>query len=152
MHNKHNKECGAHEVARLIGIPYRTLMHWVATGLVAPLAPEQWRGRRRVRFRPHDIREVQLIAQLRRHLSGPQLREALNYLRRLGHNPLSTGRFMVVELYSGRKEFIKVVGNREAIRLLRQEPAGQRTLIPYTEAELEAGLKTGKIRVLFRSG
>lgn len=127
-------------------------MHWVSTGLVAPVALVQTRGRRRVRFRPEDIREVRLIAELRRHLSGPQLRNALNYLRRLGHNPLSTGRFMVVELYSGRKEFIKVVGNREAIRLIQQDAAGQRALIPYTEAELEAGLKTGKIRVLFRSG
>lgn len=148
----HAKEWGAREVARLIGIPYRTLMHWVTTGLVTPEASVQSRGRRRVRFRPDDIREVRLIAKLRRHLSGPQLREALNYLRRLGHNPLSAGRFMVVELYSGRKEFIKVVGSREAIRLLRQEPADQRALIPYTAAELEAGLKTGKIRVLFRSG
>lgn len=146
------KAWGAREVARRIGIPYRTLMHWVATGLVAPAVPVERTGRRRVRFRPADLREVQLIAELRRHLSGPQLREALNYLRRLGHNPLSTGRFMVVELFSGRKEFIKVVGSREAIRLLRQEPAGQRALIPYTEAELEAGLKTGKIKVLFRSG
>lgn len=147
-----HKALGAHEVARLIDIPYRTLMHWVATGLVTPEALVQSSGRRRVRFRPEDIREIRLIAELRRHLSGPQLRKALNYLRRLGHNPLSTGRFMVVELYSGRKEFIKVVGSREAIRLIQQEPAGQRALIPYTEVELEAGLKTGKIRVLFRSG
>jgi hypothetical protein len=76
-------EVGAREVARLIGIPYRTLMHWVSTGLVTPEASVQLRGRRRVRFRPDDIREVRLIAELRRHLSGPQLREALNYLRRL---------------------------------------------------------------------
>ncbi len=146
------KECGAREVARLVGIPYRTLMHWVATGLVAPETLVRSGGRALVRFGPEDVREVQLIAELRRHLSGPHLRETLNYLRRLGHNPLCTGRFMVVELYSGRKEFIKLVGSREAIRLLRQVPAGQRSLIPYTEAELEAGLKTGKIKVLFSSG
>ncbi len=146
-----NKEYGAREVARMLGIPYRTLMHWVATGLVAPEAVGEVGGRRRVRFGSKDLHEVRLIAELRRHLSGPQLRDALNYLRRLGHNPLSTGRFMVVELYSGRKEFIKVVGSQEAIRLLRQEPLSQRPLIPYTEEEIEAGLKTGKIRVLFSS-
>jgi len=47
-------EVGAREVARLIGIPYRTLMHWVTTGLVTPEASVQSKGRRRVRFRPHD--------------------------------------------------------------------------------------------------
>ncbi|MFQ5840067.1 MAG: MerR family transcriptional regulator [Candidatus Methylomirabilales bacterium] len=147
-----NHECSAGEVAQLVGVPYRTLMYWVATGLVVPAGLSQSGGRRRVRFRSKEVREIQLLVELRRHLSGPQLRRALNYLRRMGHNPLSTGRFMVVQLYSGRKEFIKVVGDREAIRLLRQEPADQGPLIPYTEAELEAGLKTGKIRVLFSSG
>ncbi|MFQ5657121.1 MAG: MerR family transcriptional regulator [Candidatus Methylomirabilales bacterium] len=147
-----NKDCNPREVSRFLGIPYRTLMHWVATGLVSAAASSRSGGRRRVRFGPEDIHEIRLISELRRHLSGPQLRNALNYLRRLGHNPLSSGRFMVVELYSGRKEFIKVVRSREAIRLLRQEPLGQRSLIPYTEEEIEAGLKTGKIRVLFKSG
>ena len=146
-----SKDVDARGVARLLGIPYRTLMHWVTTGLVSPGASSQSGRRRRVRFGPEDIHEVRLISELRRHLSGPQLRNALNYLRRLGHNPLSSGRFMVVELHSGRKEFIKLVGSREAIRLVRQEPVSQRSLIPYTEEELEAGLKTGKIRVLFRS-
>ncbi len=74
------KEWGARHVARLIGMSYRTLMHWVTTGLVTPQALVQSSGRRRVRFRLDDIREVRLIAELRRHLSGPTGRSPLSLL------------------------------------------------------------------------
>ena len=82
-------------VAAQLGIPYRTLMYWVETGLVHPHA---YSGRRRtpVLFSAKDVKEIGRLVQLRKYLRGQSLRDVLNTLRAMGHNPLSQGDFLVL--------------------------------------------------------
>lgn len=135
-------------VAAQLGIPYRTLMYWVETGLVHP---HTYTGRRRtpVQFSDKDVKEIARLAQLRRYLRGQSLRDVLNRLRAMGHNPLSQGDFLVVENRKGRRNVIKIMQNNEAIQLLHTQPDRQLRLIPLTGDEVQEAISAGHQELLF---
>jgi DNA-binding transcriptional MerR regulator len=135
-------------VAAQLGIPYRTLMYWVETGLVRP---HTYSGRRRtpVLFSDKDVKEIGRLAQLRRYLRGQSLRDVLNTLRAMGHNPLSQGDFLVLENRKGQRNVIKIMQNNEAIQLLHAQPDYQLRLIPLTGDEVQEAISAGRQEVLF---
>lgn len=135
-------------VAAQLDIPYRTLMYWVETGLVRP---HTYSGRRRtpVLFSDKDVKEVGRLAQLRRYLRGQSLRDVLNTLRAMGHNPLSQGDFLVIENHKGQRNVIKIMQNNEAIQLLHTQPERQLRLIPLTGDEVQEAISAGRQELLF---
>jgi DNA-binding transcriptional MerR regulator len=135
-------------VAAQLGIPYRTLMYWVETGLVHPHA---YSGRRRtpVRFSAKDVKEIGRLVQLRKYLRGQSLRDVLNTLRAMGHNPLSQGDFLVLENRKGQRNVIKIMQNNEAIQLLHTQPDHQLRLIPLTGDEVQEAISAGHQELLF---
>jgi DNA-binding transcriptional MerR regulator len=138
----------SHTVAAQLGIPYRTLMYWVETGLVRP---HTYTGRRRtpVLFSDKDVKEIGRLAQLRRYLRGQSLRDVLNTLRAMGHNPLSQGDFLVLENRKGQRNVIKIMQNNEAIQLLHAQSDRQLRLIPLTGDEVQEAILAGHQEVLF---
>ena len=135
-------------VASQLGIPYRTLMYWVETGLIQP---HEYSGRRRtpVRFSVDDVREVGRLAQLRKYLRGQSLRDVLNRLRAMGSNPLSQGDFLVLENRKGQRNVIRIMQNNEAIHLMNTQPDSQMQLIPLTGDEVQESILAGRQEVLF---
>jgi DNA-binding transcriptional MerR regulator len=135
-------------VATQLGIPYRTLMYWVETGLIRP---HTYSGRRRtpVKFSDKDVKEIGRLVQLRRYLRGQSLRDVLNTLREMGHNPLSQGDFLVLENRKGQRNVIKIMYNNEAIELLHAQPERQLRLIPLTGDEVQEAISAGRQEVLF---
>ena len=135
-------------VASQIGIPYRTLMYWVETGLIQPY---EYSGRRRtpVRFSVDDVREIGRLAQLRKYLRGQSLRDVLNRLRDMGSKPLSQGDFLVLENRKGQRNVIKIMQNNEAIQLMNNQPDGQMQLIPLTGEEVQDSILAGRQELLF---
>lgn len=120
------------QAAKEIGIPYRTVAGWIEAGIIRPVG---YVGRQRVPipFTERDMSELRLLAHLRRSFSLQELRQALEFLRTLGHNPLSTGKFLVAQGPPGKRRLIKICANkREAIELLGETP-GQLLLIPFIE-------------------
>lgn len=138
----------SHTVAAQLGIPYRTMMYWVETGLIRP---HTYTGRRRtpVRFSDKDVKEIGRLAQLRRYLRGQSLRDVLNRLRAMGHNPLSQGDFLVLENRKGQRNVIKIMQNNEAIELLHNRSEGQLRLIPLTGDEVQEAISSGRQELLF---
>ena len=138
----------SHTVATQLGIPYRTMMYWVETGLVRP---HTYTGRRRtpVLFSDKDVKEIGRVAQLRRYLRGQSLRDVLNTLRAMGHNPLSQGDFLVLENRKGKRNVFKIMQNNEAIELLNNQPNAQLLLIPLTGDEVQEAISAGRQELLF---
>ena len=113
------------EVAELAGTPYRTLMRWAAQGLLNPEGAHPGRGVGRwqpTTWHAKDVREASILAGLRRAgFSLQRLREGIEYLRSIGHNPMSTGEFLAVRDGDGHpSELIKVCDSGEAIALLQK--------------------------------
>ncbi len=135
-------------VATQLGIPYRTLMYWVETGLIRPHA---YSGRRRtpVLFSDRDIKEIGRLIQLRKYLRGQSLRDVLTTLRAMGHNPLSQGDFLVLENRQGQRNVIKIMQNNEAIQLLHNRLDRQLLLIPLTGDEVQEAISAGRQELLF---
>lgn len=138
----------SHTVAAQLDIPYRTMMYWVETGLIRP---HTYTGRRRtpVLFSDKDVKEIARLAQLRRYLRGQSLRDVLNRLRAMGHNPLSQGDFLVLENRKGQRNVIKIMQNNEAIELLHNRSEGQLRLIPLTGDEVQEAISSGRQELLF---
>ena len=138
----------SHTVATQLGIPYRTMMYWVETGLIRP---HTYTGRRRtpVLFSDKDVKEIGRLAQLRRFLRGQSLRDVLNSLRAMGHNPLSQGDFLVLENRQGKRNVIKIMQNNEAIELLNRQPDEQLRLIPLTGDDVQEAISSGRQELLF---
>ena len=135
-------------VATQLGIAYRTLMYWVETGLVRP---HSYSGRRRtpVLFSDKDVKEIGRLAQLRRYLRGQALRDVMNTLRAMGHNPLSQGDFLVLENRKGQRNIIKIMQNNDAIQLLHAQSDRQLRLIPLTGDEVQEAITLGHQELLF---
>jgi DNA-binding transcriptional MerR regulator len=95
-------------------------MQWVQYGLLHPEGAN--RGRRyTTTWREKDAREASILAALRTAgFSLQRLRQAIDYLRDLGHNPMSTGEFIVIRRSGGEPaDVIKITDSGEAIPLLR---------------------------------
>ncbi len=115
-----------YDVADLTGVPYRTVARWASEGLVTPAGG----GRQRIEWvwQPKHVREVSIIHGLRSAgLSMQKVRDCFEYLRRrLGQNPASTGRFLVVRGRTGRpRDLVKLCDSGEAIALLNRRTRGQ---------------------------
>ena len=127
-------EYTAAQAAELSETPYRTIMRWAVQGLLNPEGAG--RGRRYPTiWRDKDIREASVLVGLRRAgFSLPRLREAISYLRSLGQNPMSTGRFLAVRNGDGHpSELIKFCNTGEAVALLQQP--GQLVLPLWTPGQ-----------------
>ena len=129
------------EVAELAGVPVRTLSSWVEGGIIRP---EGYIGRHRtpIPWTEKEVREVCILAQLRKTLSMQSLREAMDYLRdELGHNPLSTGSFAVID--AKKKRLVKICGQNEAIEIIGKTQ-GQ-LLLPLDISEItDSGVIDGE--------
>lgn len=124
----------AYEVADLLGMPYRTLMSWVEHGLLNP--ENARRGHRRATiWHATHVREASVLNALRMAgFSLQQLFAARDYLISLGHNPLSTGDFLVMRGARGNcKDIVKICDTGEAVSLLAQR--GQLLLPLWREEE-----------------
>ena len=89
------------DAAAALGLPYRTLMGWVESGLLEPeLAPGPYRdGHKRPArvWAEKNLREAAVLIRLRRALVPlRQIRAAMEHLRACGQNPFSTGKFLVM--------------------------------------------------------
>jgi hypothetical protein len=102
-----------------------------------------------VLFSAKDVKEIGRLAQLRRYLRGQSLRDVLNTLRAMGHNPLSQGDFLVIENHKGQRNVIKIMQNNEAIQLLHTQPERQLRLIPLTGDEVQEAISAGRQELLF---
>ena len=107
-------------VADTIGMSRRTLLHWVSEGLIQPV---QWENTRRVPvlWSEKNVREASVLLHLRKsRLSLQKIRSIMAYLRGLGHNPLSTGEFVVFTGSKGKpSEIVKICTTGEAIALMK---------------------------------
>jgi hypothetical protein len=128
-------------VAAHFGINHRILMNWVKTGLVHPHDHYDHTGSRKaVLFSAEDVKEIARLIQVRKYLRGQSLRDVLNTLRVMGHNPLSQGDFLVLENQKGRRNVIKIMQNNEAIQLLHAQPDRQLRLIPLTGDDIKEAI------------
>jgi len=112
----------SYEVAGRVGVSYRTLMRWVQHNILNPEGAR--RGHRfPTTWHRKDLREASVLAAcLRAGFSLQRMRKALNYLRGIGHNPLSTGDFLVIRLGNGGdpSELVKICDTGEALALIQQ--------------------------------
>jgi len=120
------------QVAEQTGVHYRTLMRWIEQGLIQA-AVEGRRGQQTL-LSKKGFREVAILAKLREFLSLQQLRQALDFLRCQGHNPLSSGDFVVVRDIRGDRSLLKICDQGEMIELLENHP-GQLRLFPVFDIE-----------------
>lgn len=137
-------------VAVQLGIPYRTLMYWVETGLIRP---QTYSGRRRtpVLFSAKDVKEIGRLVQLRKYLRGQVLRDVLHTLRAMGRYPLSQGDFLVLEKRKGQRNVMKILQNNEAMQLLHADADRQLRLIPLSGEEVQEAIATEQQEDLFET-
>ena len=116
--------------ADLVGVPYRTLMNWVARGLLAPEGAGLGRSGKML-WREKDITEARNLSQFRRRRLPPigAVNEILAFLRELGHNPLSRGQFTITRDDQGKLQEIVKLLDGLAI-----------SLMPETRGQLELRL------------
>lgn len=122
------------KAASIAGIPYPTAARWIQQGLIHPpgYVGKQWAT---VPLGVKELRELCNIAQLRQVLSMQALRRAAAFLRQHGHNPYSSGRFMLLDGPRGQKELVKICDSGEAMELLKHP--GQTVLLPIVDPETE---------------
>ncbi len=120
--------------AKIAGVPYPTVATWIEQGLIRPQEYIGIQGNR-VKLTAKDVNELCYLAKLRGLLSMQALKKALNYLRKLGYNPLSTGYFAVLGGPPSRRRLIKI-DNGEAVELIGKHK-GQLLLIPLWNGEAE---------------
>lgn len=115
-------ELTSHQVAELIGVKYRTMMDWVENDLLHPEKARAGKGpgKNQTAWRAKDLREASVLAACRRAgFTLQEMRRAMGYLRSLGHNPLSRGSFVALNIGDGDRELVKVCKEGEALALLR---------------------------------
>ena len=125
------------EAAKRVGANYVTVSRWIREGLINLTDHPVHRQRIPVYLGPKEMRELTWLVKLRNSLSLQALRKAITYLReKLGHNPMSTGYFAVLDGKPGQKELVKICYDTgEAIQVL-QNP-GQMLLIPLWDEPTE---------------
>jgi DNA-binding transcriptional MerR regulator len=143
------------EVAELVGVDVRTLQRWRERGFISPRVTPSgqfW-------WTLKHCREASLLASLRQAgVSSQHLRRAVATLAGKGHNPTSTGRFLVRMKPNGKRkrlaETLKLIDQGAAIDLLKRgqvlavfpiwSDAGERiALVDAIACEPSKGLKVG---------
>lgn len=116
---KKEKKCGA-EVAKLLEIPYRTLMRWSEGGLIE-VDGGGYRGKGTL-WTEKNIREASVIYALRTARLGlRKIEEIMEYLKGIGETDISVGDFLVIRGEDGEpREIVKFVTTGEAVSLLRE--------------------------------
>ena len=123
------------KVSELTGVPVRTLQFWAKEGIVAPAVYSGSRGQP-MKWAKKEVRELIILAELRKVLSMQKLREAMIHLRALGHNPLSSGRFAIITTKNQNlKNLVKICDHGEAIEIMDKNQ-GQ-LLLPLLSEEHE---------------
>ena len=113
-------------VAKLAGLPYRTLAHWCEWGLLTFAQDGTGTGHRR-RFDLGDLVRVLALARLRTGGASMQaLKAALAILQKEYHeaDPLGSGRLLVV----GDRPFY-LRGDRDLVDVLKRQTAMERVLL-----------------------
>lgn len=132
-------------IAKAIQINYRTLMRWIEKGLIQPAIYPK-RGRSPVYFSEENLREVAILSRLRAVISPSKLREALQFLRQQGYNPLSSGQFLVLDYQKGR--VIKICQDpHEGALELTGRYRGQLVLLPLLGID-EAMRKAKPVQII----
>lgn len=110
------------QAAQLTGVPYRTLHRWITDGLIRPKYRRANIRKRDIELTTKDVREISILCALRRGgLSMQTLRDVLDYLRSIGHNPMSTGQFIAIMGKSGKPaDLVKICTTGEALELIGQ--------------------------------
>jgi len=127
---------GLRTAARRLDIPPMTVSRWIKAGLVRPKMDKSG-YRPKIYIGQKELRELENLRRLRNcGLSLQELRKAMTYLRGIGHNPLSTGRFFVLA-HDGqrRKRLVKLCESGEALDLIGKRQ-GQ-LMIPAFLGEFE---------------
>jgi len=106
------------EVAKMLGVNYRSLMRLQEQQLIDVGGGGQ-HGRATLWTRK-NIQEASVIFNLRAaRVSLQKIRETMDWLRDQGHNPFSTGEFVVISSKSGQpKDIIKFVDKDTAFSIM----------------------------------
>jgi len=123
----------AYEVSKITGVPYRTLMRWAEEGIVEIEKPPAGRGKQ-VLFNEKDVREIRILGNLRGRVSFQKLRRIRDYLRHLGFNPFSKGKFLVVGEGEEVEDLVMICDREEAFSLLKV-PGQLYLIVPLGEGE-----------------
>lgn len=113
------------QVAERIGVPYRSLMHWVEGELVQPFSSGNHKRAARLWSERH-IREARWIHVLRAEgVSVEAVKKAMDFLRENdGDNPQITGLFLVMDRAA---DVVRVCHGSQEMSCLRQP--GHRLLL-----------------------
>jgi len=118
------------KAAAAVGIPYRTVARWARQGLIQ-VDGHPMRPRTPVPWTEKHTSELRTLATLKAaRLSTQALREAADTLKRMGHNPFSTGRFAVIGGQGKNRRLVKVCNEHEAIDLSRKHRGQGYLFIP----------------------
>jgi hypothetical protein len=121
--------------AALFGIPHRTLLQWIKTGLVQQ-SVEVLGGSKKQQpptlLSKADLVEIGRLALVRSSLPAKLFQEVSKALREMGRHPLSQGDFLLLEQRRGAPLIIEILTNTAAMELLHTQPERQLKLIPLT--------------------
>lgn len=120
------------ESARAVGLSQPTLSRWLKSGLIRPVKRRKGCQGSPVEFSDRNLRELRVMVGLREELPLQSVREAVSFLRRLGHNPTSSGRFFALAGSAKKnRRLIKVVeGINEVIELLSERQGQTLLFVP----------------------
>ena len=106
------------EVAKLLGVNYRSLMRLQEQRLIDVGGGGQ-HGKSTL-WTPKNIQEASVIFNLRAaRVSLQKIRETMEWLREQGHNPFSSGEFVVISSKSGQpRDIIKFVDKDTAFSIM----------------------------------
>ena len=106
------------EVAKMLGVNYRSLMRLQEQRLIDVGGGGQ-HGRATL-WTPKNIQEASVIFNLRAaRVSLQKIRETMDWLRDQGHNPFSSGEFVVISSKSGHpRDIIKFVDKDVAFSIM----------------------------------
>ena len=127
----------ASQVVELTGVPYRTLMRWAEEGVIEIEKPPAGRGKQ-VLFNEKDVREIRILGKLRGKVSFQKLRKIRDYLRNLGFNPFSQGKFLVIGEGKKVKDVVMVCDREKAFSLLNM-PGQLYLIVPLGEEDKMVG-------------
>ena len=124
------------EAATAMGVPYRTAAWWIEKGLIRPKGYKH-RQRVPVPLTEKEMGELLVLARLRNLLSLQKLRAAMSYLRKQGHNPLTTSGkwFAVVGGKPKERRLVRITDEGHAFEIIGE--VEQPLLIPlFDKSEL----------------
>jgi DNA-binding transcriptional MerR regulator len=109
------------QVAIRADVSYRSLMRWAEQGLLDPARADTGKAKSPLVWTAKHLREATVLGQLRAHkLPLQTIRKVMDYLRSIGHNPLSTGEFICIGKPSRSGTVVKVCTDGEVLDLIKR--------------------------------